>query len=169
MPKWVDQQNAVLADTVYCDNVLAAKNVTVNLPEITFATSEINTMGTTELPLVGLVEAMEATLSKIGADSQLIAMSTPQKHNYECRFVQNSIGADGTATAKGCKAFITGIPKSVPGIAVEVGSATEGEIPIAVTRYQLYVDGEEMLCVDKLNSICRIKGKDYYAEIMAYL
>ena len=82
MSKWVDQQNAVLADTVYCDNVLAAKNVTVNLPEITFATSEINTMGTTELPLVGLVEAMEATLSKIGADSQLIAMSTPQKHNY---------------------------------------------------------------------------------------
>lgn len=169
MSNWVDQKNAILADAVYCDNVLVAKNVAVTLPEVTFATAEINAMGTTELPLVGLVEAMEASMTKIGADSQLIAMSTPQRHSYECRFVQNNISADGTATAEGCKAFITGIPKVVPGISLEVGSASENEITLAVTRYQLYVNGEELLCIDKLNSICRIRGKDYYSDIAAYL
>ncbi len=169
MSKWVDQKNAILADTVYCDNELVAKNVALTLPEVTFATAEINAMGTTELPLVGLVEAMEAAMTKIGADSKLVAVSTPERHNYEYRFVQNNIGADGAATAEGCKAFITGIPKVIPGISVEVGSATENEITIAVLRYQLYVNGEELLCIDKLNSICRIRGKDYYADIAAYL
>lgn len=169
MATWVDQKNAIVADAVYCDNVLAAKNVSVTLPEITFTTAEISAMGTVELPLVGLIDAMEASITKVGADLGLISMLTPEKHNYEIRYVQNSIGATGNATPEGCKAFLTAIPKSIPGIGVEVGSASENELTLAVTRYQLYVNGEELLCIDKLNSICRIKGKDYFADIAQYL
>ena len=69
----------------------------------------------------------------------------------------------------GCKAFITGVPKGVPAVEGEVGSGSEHEIALAVYRYQLYVNGEELLCVDKLNSICRINGKDYFSEIAKHL
>ena len=44
MGTWVDQKNAVVADTVYCDNVLAAKNVSISLPEVAFSTAEISAM-----------------------------------------------------------------------------------------------------------------------------
>ena len=169
MGTWVDQKNAVVADTVYCDNVLAAKNVSISLPEVAFSTAEISAMGTVELPLVGLIEAMEASVTKIGTDLGLVRMLTPEKHSIEVRFVQNNIGANGASTPEGCKAFLTAVPKSIPGISIEVGSASESEVSLAVTRYQLYVRGEELLCIDKLNSICRINGKDYFAEIAQYL
>lgn len=169
MGTWVDQKNAVVADTVYCDNMLAAKNVSVSLPEITFSTAEINAMGTIELPLVGLIDAMEASITKVGTDLGLIKMLTPEKHSIEVRFVQNSISADGKSMPEGCKTFLTGIPKSIPGVSIEVGNASENEVSLAVTRYQLYVNGEELLCIDKLNSICRINGKDYFADIAQYL
>lgn len=169
MGTWVDQKNAIVADTVYCDNTLAAKNVSVTLPEITFSTAEISAMGTIELPLVGLIDAMEASITKVGTDLGLIKMLTPEKHSIEVRYVQNNISADGTSTPEGCKAFLTGVPKSIPGISIEVGSASENEVSIAVTRYQLFANGEELLCIDKLNSICRINGKDYFADIAQYL
>ena len=149
---WVDQKNGLVADTVYCDNELVAKDVAFKLPEIAFATAESQAMGAMETPLIGLVKA-----------------STPEKHNYEIRYVQNNISGDGASAPVGCKAFITGVPKGVPAVEGEVGSGSEHEIALAVYRYQLYVNGEELLCVDKLNSICRINGKDYFSEIAKHL
>ena len=149
---WVDQKNGLVADTVYCDNELVAKDVAFKLPEITFATAESQAMGAMETPLIGLVEAMEATFTKIGTDLGLVKASTPEKHNYEIRYVQNNISGEGGPAVEG-----------------EVGSGSEHEIALAVYRYQLYVNGEELLCVDKLNSICRINGKDYFSEIAKHL
>lgn len=166
---WVDQKNGLVADTVYCDNELVAKDVAFKLPEITFATAESQAMGAMETPLPGLVEAMESTFTKIGTDLGLVKAATPEKHNFEIRFVHNSIAGDGTSTPEGCKAFITGVPKGIPAVEGEVGSGSEHEIAIAVYRYQLYVNGEELLCIDKLNSICRINGKDYFSEIAKHL
>ena len=48
---WVDQKNGLVADTVYCDNELVAKDVAFKLPEITFATAESQAMGRTETEL----------------------------------------------------------------------------------------------------------------------
>ena len=166
---WVDQKNGLVADTVYCDNELVAKDVAFKLPEITFATAESQAMGAMETPLIGLVEAMEATFTKIGIDLGLVKASTPEKHNYEIRYVQNNISGDGASAPVWCKAFITGVPKGVPAVEGEVGSGSEHEIALAVYRYQLYVNGEELICVDKLNSICRINGKDYFSEIAKHL
>ena len=75
---WVDQKNGLVADTVYCDNELVAKDVAFKLPEITFATAESQAMGAMETPLIGLVEAMEATFTKIGTDLGLVKASTPE-------------------------------------------------------------------------------------------
>lgn len=167
--KWIDKKNVVLADTVYCDNQLVARDITVSLPEITFSTAEINAMGPLELPIPSSIEAMEATINRDGMDSNAMSMLTPEKHNFEVRYVQNRTTADGTSTPEGCKAFISGIPKKIPGGDITPGSASEREVTLSVIRYQLYVGGEEMFCIDKLNSICRIMGRDYYSSIAQLL
>mgnify|MGYP003303604646 CR=1 FL=1 len=41
----------------------------------------------------------------------------------------------------------------------------EGAIPIAVTRYQLYIDGEEKILVDKLKGQVKVDGVDYAKDI----
>ena len=57
----------------------------------------------------------------------------------------------------------------VKGISVEVGSATELGGTYTVLRYQLYVDGAEVLLVDRLNIILKINGVDYMADIKKLL
>jgi hypothetical protein len=116
---WLDNKNAVLADTCYCDNQLAAKDVSVNLPAVTFLTSEVNAMGKMDVILPGLIEAMEASVTKVGLDTGLSKMLTPTKHNFELRWAQNVLKSDGTTEPEGCKAFITGVPKGVPATGLE--------------------------------------------------
>jgi P2 family phage contractile tail tube protein len=166
---WLDNKNAVLADTCYCDNQLAAKDVSVNLPAVTFLTSEVNAMGKMDVILPGLIEAMEASVTKVGLDTGLSKMLTPTKHNFEFRWAQNVLKSDGTTEPEGCKAFITGVPKGVPATGLEIGSNIESEISIGCTRYQLFVNGVEILCIDRLSQICRINGVDYYNKIASVL
>lgn len=166
---WQDIKNAVLADTCYCDNKLAAKDVAVTLPSVNFLTTEVNAMGTMDVVLAGLIEAMEAAITKIGIDEGLGKMLTPTKHNFEFRWVQNVLESTGNTKPEGCKAFITGVPKGIPGASIEIGSNIENEITIGVSRYQLYCGGKEILCIDRLNQICKINGTDYYKNISSLL
>lgn len=166
---WQDVKNAVLADTCYCDDQLAAKDVSVSLPAVNFLTTEVKAMGSMEVVLTGLIESMEATITKVGIDAGLGRMLTPTRHSYEFRWAQNLLKADGSAEPEGCKAFITGVPKGMPSVGLEIGSSIESEISIGCTRYQLFCAGREVLCIDRLSQICRINGVDYYSKIASLL
>lgn len=166
---WQDIKNAVLADTCYCDNKLAAKDVSIALPAVNFLTSEVQAMGTMEVVLAGLIEAMEATITKVGIDTGLGRMLTPKKHKFEFRWAQNVVTSGGSTKAEGCKAFLTAVPKGIPGATVEIGSNIENEVALSVSRYQLYCGGKEILCIDRLSQICRINGTDYYKKIASLL
>lgn len=166
---WQDVKNAVLADTCYCDSKLAAKDVSVTLPAVNFLTTEVKAMGNMEVVLSGLIEAMEMTITKIGIDTGLGRMLTPTKHKFEFRWAQNVLKADGTTAPEGCKAFVTGVPKGVPGASIEIGANIENEITVGCTRYQLYCGGKEILCIDRLSQICKINGVDYYNKIAKLL
>ena len=165
----LDNPNAIIADTCYCDNTLAAKDVSSSLPAVTFLTTEVKAMGSMDVILVGLLEAMEASVTKVGLDMGLAKMLTPEKHNYEFRGVQNVTKANGTTVPEGFKAFLTAVPKGIPATSIEIGSNTENEVSLAVSRYQLYVNGEEVLCIDRLSQICRVNGVDYYSKIASML
>lgn len=165
----MDNPNAIIADTCYVDNTLAAKDVSVNLPAVTFLTSEIKAMGSMDVVAAGLLDKMEASITKTGLDKAFGKILTPETHNFEFRWAQNNTKANGSTAPQGCKAFLTGVPKGIPAVGLEIGSNVEAEISIAISRYQLYVDGEEILCIDRLSQICRINGTDYYQKIASVL
>ena len=141
MGQWLDIKGPVVADTVYSGGVLVAKDVTFTLPGIT----------------------------KIGVDMGLSRLSKLEKQNLEFRWVQNVVKSDGSQTNEGCKAFVRTLPGALPELGVEVGSATEAENTYNVTRQQIYANGTEYMCVDRLSQILRINGKDYMAEINSLL
>ena len=165
MANWLDIKGPVVADTVYSDNVLVAKDVAFTLPALTFLTADVQAMGTMSVPLVGLLEHMELAITKIGIDSGLSRMNRLQKQSFEFRWVQNVTKADGSQSVEGCKAFVRTMPGNMPGIGVEVGSATENEMTYGVTRVQIYANGVEIMCVDRLSQILRVNGKDYMSEV----
>lgn len=149
------------ADTVYCDGDLQAKDVAVTLPEVTAVTYEIQAMGTMTKPDWSRIEHMETAITRIGVDRGLASMSKPGKRELEFRGVQQVTDANGNNKNVGVKAFITGESTKIPGIGVAIGDPSENDLLYATSRYQLFVDGVEMWCIDRYAGICRIDGVDY--------
>ena len=166
---WIDLNGPVLADTVYDAGKLVAKDVTITLPAINLLTADFKAMGTLTLPIIGQIEAMEATVNKVGTDMGLRSMASLDSRTLEFRWVQDVVKSDGTVKPEGCKAFVRAIPLSTPELEVELGNATEAETTYTVTRQQIYCNGEEYLCVDRLSGVLRVAGTDYYTDISSLL
>ena len=157
----LDKKGTILGTTAYVNDALVAEDVTISLPEITPKTQTFNAMGEIELPLP-LIEAMEASITKVGIDKGFLKLIVPESRKFEFRWAQSVIKPDGTQKNEGCKAFITGVPKTVfPGGDIAPGENYEGAIAIAVTRFQLFINGNEYILVDKLKGQYKINGKDY--------
>lgn len=167
--QWVDKRSAITADTVYADGQLVANNVSFTLPAIALLTAEVQAMGTMSVPVTGLLEHMEASVTKIGIDRGLARLCRMGKQKLEFRWTQDVVKADGSVEVEGCKAFITALPASVPSLGIEVGSVSEGEITFGVTRVQIFVNGAELLLVDRLAQIIKIDGTDYTGNINSLL
>ena len=169
MGVFVPISGPIVADSVYSDNVLVARDVAFTLPEVTPVTVDLPAMGTLSLPIWQLLENMEAAITKIGVDKGLLSLIKPNMKPLEFRWVQTVTDANGNNKNVGCKAFIKGISNKIPGIGGEVGASSENEATLAVTRYSLIVDGEEMWLIDRLSGICRIGGVDYAGDISSML
>lgn len=162
---WMDIKGAIVADTVYADGKLVAKDVGFTLPSVALQTGDVQAMGTMSIPLVGLLDDMELAITKIGIDLGLSKLSRLEKQNIEFRWVQNVVKSDGSQSVEGCKAFVRTMPGAFPETGVEIGSAPEQENTYNVTRMQIYANGVEVVCVDRLSQILRINGVDYMSQI----
>lgn len=166
---WLDLKGPILADTVYDGGTLVAKDVTITLPSVTLVTSAYKAMGTISMPMPGQIEAMEMAITKIGIDYGLRKLMRLESKTLEVRWAQDVKKNDGSSKVEGCKAFLRATPKGIPGLSIEPGAASENEITASVTRYQLFVGGEEFWLIDQLNQIMRIDGVDYAKKIVSLL
>lgn len=164
----IDLNGPILADKVLADNDIVAEDVTFTLPDVSFLKGDYKATGNLSLP-IPLVEAMEASITKIGLNRKLSKIQKPEPVSFEFRAVQNDLKVDGTNTQTGIKAFIRGVPNKVAGGSIEPGASWSGEITISVLRYQLIVDGEEQILIDPLKQIIKIDGTDYGQSIKSYL
>lgn len=73
---WLDLKGPILADTVYVDGVLAAKDVTIALPPVNLVTADFKAMGTYTAPLPGQIEAMERPSPRSALTSACAASSS---------------------------------------------------------------------------------------------
>lgn len=159
--KFVNICGPVIGTTAYSEGKPVARDTAITLPEVTPVTADLAAMGTLSLPIWQLLENMETTITKIGADMGLRSLIKPDMKPLEFRWVQTVTDANGNTKNVGCKAFIKGIPNKIPGIGITTGEASENECTIATTRYNLFVDGVEMFLIDRLAGIVRIAGKNY--------
>ena len=166
---WLDLKGPILADTVYVNGTLVAKDVTITLPAVTHVTADYRAMGTYTAPMTGQIEAMEAAITKIGIDKGLRSMVQLESKTLEVRWAQDVKYADGSTKTEGCKAFLRCVSKGIPGLNVDPGNASENEIALAVSRYQLFVAGNEYWLIDQLNTIMRVGGVDYAKDIRSVL
>ena len=60
--------------------------------------------------------------------------------------------------------LIRGI-KGFKGGSLEAGSQMEASVTLETVRYKMENAGEELIAIDKLNNVYRVKGKDMLAEL----
>lgn len=106
---WLDLKGPILADTVYVDGVLTAKDVTIALPPVNLVTADFKAMGTYTAPLPGQIEAMEASITKIGIDLGLRSLVKLTSKTIEIRWAQDVKLSDGSTKTEGCKAFLRSV------------------------------------------------------------
>lgn len=159
----------VLGTTAYSNNTLVGRNVNITLPEVTPQTIDMQAMGTMSLPIWHLLEDLEFAITKIGTDLGLGAMLGGKKLSLEVRWAQESVDGLGNLREFGCKAFVSGFPKIIPGSEITPGETTENEMTYTVARYQLIVDEEEIVKIDRFANQCFIAGTDYARDISTFL
>ena len=100
---WLDLKGPILADTVYIGGTLVAKDVTIALPAVTPVTADFKAMGTYTAPILGQIEAMEASITKIGIDLGLRNMMKLESKTIEIRWAQDVKQADGSPRPKAAR------------------------------------------------------------------
>lgn len=168
MPSY-NKYSAIAGDSVYCDGVLVARDININLPEVSMVTAELNANGPMEVPITAQYESMEATITKIGVAYDIARLVEPKRHTVEIRAAQDILLTSGEKVTKQIKAFLGTIPKTIPEIALEFGAIAENEITLTVVRYQLYEDNKELWLFDRLNDIYRVNGTNYAQSINSLL
>jgi len=167
MADLLTKNGPVVADTVRVDGILAGRDVTFTLPEITPQTFDLVASGTYSMPIAALLENMEMTINKIGVDLGLRSMAGVgmRTKTYQFNWVQEDVLLTGDIVPKGCKAFVRAMPNKFPGISVAPGEGSDNEIGLTVSRLQIFVAGIEYCCIDKLNHIVRFDSLNVYDAI----
>lgn len=162
--KYVNKTSVVEATSVYVGSKIVGNDLTVTLPEVTAVTVDVNgLMGTVSIPLLHRLEDMELTISKEGLDSNSAILTSPGKKEITVKWAYDSIDSAGNVSVKGGKAIMSVMPKTIsPGIDLEPGETSEGDLTFGVLVLRLYLDGKLVLQINRLTGTIKAlnaKGK----------
>lgn len=162
-----DYAGPVLADKVYVNGVMAARDVEIELPEVKFGTGSFYATGDMDFPVPAMVENMELTIKKIGEDKGLLSMlnAATKKKTIECRWVNDCILQNATSQNQTCRAYMDVLSQGAPAKTVKPGEAEEMECKFTVVSYKLMVGSQIVTYVDKLKHKVVTGGEDVYSDI----
>lgn len=167
MVQTIDYNAGTVAATYYVDGTKVGNDVPFTLPPADYMTTEAQVNGNIDVPIVGIFDDMETAIRLNNMNSAMMISFEPRTHTYELRWKEFQF-EEQTVNSKYVlhKVRITGIPKSAaPEIEVNNGEKGEYELRIATLIYAHYVDGEEILYIDRPGKMFRVNGKDVYSDI----
>lgn len=163
---------SVVASKLRDGDKLIGEHVAVELPEISMSTQDFKgagIMGTMNLPTTGQIDSMECKVSRRGLSANAVELERPGTHKLSLTFSQDYLTSAGETVPKGSKINVLGTYKSSGGGSVEDGEPYESDVTYEVLRYEIYIDGKEILLIDKRARIHRVNGVDYMELIRSQL
>lgn len=145
----------------------------VELPDFEYMTESIAGLGIAgelDIPVLGHTKSMKMTINWNSTNKDAISLWAPKTHRISVyASIQGWNAGEGSFSPTPLKvvALVTptksGIGKFEPGKKMEPASEFE------ITYIKMSLGGEEVLEIDKVNSICRISGTDYLATVRSHL
>lgn len=158
---------------VYNDGVDLLGVADAELPDLEFMTETVSgagIAGEVESPVVGHFKSMALKLKWRTVTGDLSVLAAPKAHQLDLRgSIQTYDAGDGVYVHKPVKVVVKGIPKKASLGKLEMGKPMDNESEFEVVYLKMTFDGTERIEIDKYNSVCKIDGTDYLAEIRGNL
>lgn len=139
------------------------------LPEVKMKTSTVAGVGVNgdlDSPTIGQFESLEQEIQFNTLYSSAMEMLDPLSVvNLTFRAAQQVYDKTGGYVFKGLRVVEMGRVKSLNPGKIEKGEAMDATVTLELTSMTIYVDGKELLAVDKLNGVYRVNGKDKLAQV----
>lgn len=145
----------------------------IDTPEINMITGEVEGAGIggkIDSPTIGQFESLEQEIQFNSLYSSIADVLSPLTSvDLTFRAAQQVYDKGGGYVFKGVRIVERGrVKKFKPG-KIEKGSSMEATLTLELTYLMIEVAGENLLEIDKLNTVYKVKGVDMLAEVRALI
>lgn len=145
----------------------------VTLPDMEYMKESLSGLGIAgelETPVIGQFGNMSISISWNTVNPQATRLLNTSGHQLTVYgALQVYDGGTNRLQPKPVKLLANVLPKKVGLGKTTPGKKMDNDTELEVVSFTLWHDGVELVCVDKLNFICRINGEDMLALVRTYL
>lgn len=168
IPEKINDANAYLDGTR-----MIGVAASVDLPEINMKTGTVEGFGIggeVDSPTIGQWERFEQVVQFNTLYSSAVDMLSPMSVvNLTFRAAQQVYDKSGGYDFKGLRVVeMARVKKFKPG-KIEKSEGMEAEVTVEVTYIMIEVDGEQLIEIDKLNGVYKVKGVDMLAKVRSLI
>lgn len=167
------QPEAYIDFEVYEDSVNLIGVAKCTPPDIEYLTAPITgagISGNVDAVLIGMVNAMTATLNFRSVTDSATKLMSPKKHQLDLRIAEqywDTVAVEKKVWAD--KIVMVVIPKKTSIGEVAPASAANVSGEYSVYYYAGYKDGKQLWEIDPFNQKCVVDGVDYFADVRTAL
>ena len=158
---------------VYNDSNDLLGIATVDLPEIEAMSDTVSGAGISgeiESPVLGHFGSMTTSFTWRTIEAKAMELAKQKAHHVEIRGSQQVYDASfGTYETVPVRCVMRLVPKTISFGTFEPGATTDTEQEFEVLYIKVFVDGGEVLEIDKYNFVARFNGQDALAGVRADL
>lgn len=142
---------------------------TVTLPDLAYMTENISGLGIAgelETPVTGHFKALQIKIEWNSVAVEAVDLLRAQSHKLEIRAaVQYADPSTGKYESRAVKVLVWASPKKFGMGKAESGKKMGNETEMEVEYIKMWMEGQEILEIDKLNFVCVINGEDQLAKV----
>lgn len=154
---------------VYRDAVDMLGVADVQLPDLEAMTETVKgagIAGEVDSPVLGHFQSMTLALNWRVPTKDVVMLAQQKAHSLDCRgAIQVYDAGAGGYKSVALKVVTKVVPKKTGIGKLDVGTTTDTNNEFEVLYIKVFIDGSEVLEIDKYNYICKINGVDYLAEV----
>lgn len=137
-----------------------------SLDALTDTVSGAGVAGEVDSPVLGHYASMELKFKWRTITGDLTGLSEQRAHSFDLRGSQQAYdAASGEYSTVPVRISVKATPKTTSLGSFVVGSTTDSEGGFEVVYIKIFINGKEVLEIDKYNYIARFNGRDILAQV----
>lgn len=158
---------------VYLDGDVLLGTANIELPSLDALTEKVKgagIAGEVEAPIIGHYDAMTLGITWRTITANAISLVAPVAHALDFRGSQQLYDSSASSYSNvPVKVIVRAMPKKMSLGKMVIAGQTDTKNEMEISYLKVYIDGDEVLELDKYNYIFSVNGTDYLADVRSDL